>query len=99
VGANGDVGVAGVVAFGIGVAGVGMSGAGPAIGAVAPLVQVMFAAPWPTSIRGLASAPACGGRTIVMPIVVLPPPTSLGVTSTLARPDASVGTSTTPAPS
>ena len=75
-------------------------GAGTVDGAdVAAEPHVITAAPRPISRRGVESGAACGGRLIVMPTVVEPPPEPLGLTSTLARPFASLGTSTKLPPS
>ena len=61
--------------------------------------HVIAVAPRPSSSRGIGAGPPVAGRMIVMPTFVNPPPASRGLTSTLARPAASVVASVDAPPS
>src|SRR5688572_10228029 len=88
-------GIIGAGVSGVETGGPGAMIPGPVAGtAGAPAPHVIVVLTRPSSNRGIATGATTGGRIIVTPTLVTPPPASAGLTSTLARPAASVGTST-----
>ena len=65
----------------------------------APAPQVIIALPRPNPSGGVPPGPPTAGRNMETPTFVVPPPAPTGLTSTLARPAASVLASTKLPPS